>query len=78
LPTVLLVDGFRFYFFSDEGDEPPQVHVRKGDGIGKVWLRSLSFAYAEGLNASEVRRIRELAFANRVTFLARWNEHFPR
>jgi len=38
VPTLLLVDGFRFYFFSNEGSEPPHVHVSKGDAIGKLWL----------------------------------------
>jgi hypothetical protein len=78
VPTLLLVDGFRFHFFSNEGHEPPHVHVRKGDGVAKVWLDPLTIAYTEGLNAAEVRRIRELVFANRAMFMARWNEYFAR
>jgi hypothetical protein len=31
MPTVLVVDGFRFFFFSNEGFEPPHIHVEKGD-----------------------------------------------
>jgi len=30
VPTLLVVEGFRFYFFSDERQEPPHVHVKKG------------------------------------------------
>jgi len=26
MPTLLLVEGYRFYFFSDERQEPPHVH----------------------------------------------------
>jgi len=27
MPTLLRVEGFRFFFFSNEGQEPPHVHV---------------------------------------------------
>src|SRR3989442_1801226 len=29
MPTLLRVEGFRFFFFSNEGQEPPHVHVSK-------------------------------------------------
>lgn len=38
MPTFLLINGFRFFFYSDEGDEPCHIHVKKGSGRGKVWL----------------------------------------
>ena len=38
MPTVLLKDGFRFFFYSDEGSEPAHIHVKKGDAEGKIWL----------------------------------------
>lgn len=38
MPTLLRVESFRFFFFSNEGQEPPHVHVSKGDGVAKVWL----------------------------------------
>jgi hypothetical protein len=36
MPTLLRVEGFRFFFFSNEGQEPPHVHVSKGDGLAKL------------------------------------------
>jgi hypothetical protein len=38
MPTLLRVEGFRFFFFTNESQEPPHVHVRKGDGLAKLWL----------------------------------------
>src|SRR5262249_55675133 len=38
MPTVLIIQGFRFFFFSNEGSEPPHIHVEKGDGYAKFWL----------------------------------------
>jgi hypothetical protein len=30
MPTVLRLDGYRFYFYSHEPNEPPPVHIDKG------------------------------------------------
>lgn len=38
MPTVLTQQGFKFHFYSDEGNEPAHIHVKKGDGRGKWWL----------------------------------------
>jgi hypothetical protein len=76
VPTLLRVEGFRFFFFSNERGEPPHVHVVKGSGTAKVWLGTVAIAHTDGLRVSEVRRVRELVFAHRAIFLARWNEHF--
>lgn len=38
MPTVLTLEGFRFYFFSEEGAEPAHIHVKKGSAKGKIWL----------------------------------------
>ena len=76
MPTLLLIEGFRFYFFSDERQEPPHVHVRKGDSVAKLWLRPVDLAFARGFNRTELRRVRELTFENQVFFIERWNEYF--
>ena len=40
MPTLLLLNGFRFFFYSNENTEPIHVHVKKGDATGKIWLES--------------------------------------
>lgn len=35
MPTILRKLGFRFFFYSNEGNEPPHVHVEKDKGNGK-------------------------------------------
>ncbi len=76
MPTLLRVEGFRFYFFSDERQEPPHVHVRKGDSVAKLWLQPLDLAFSRGFSRVELRRIRELTFEHQVFFVERWNEYF--
>jgi hypothetical protein len=76
MPTLLLIEGFRFYFFSDERQEPPHVHVRRGDSVAKFWLSPLDLAFARGFNRAELRRVRELTFEHQVFFIERWNGYF--
>jgi len=78
MPTVLLSEGFRFFFFSREGNEPPHVHVQKGDGVAKLWLSPVSLVYARGLTRPETRRIRELTTEHVQYFIERWNQHLRR
>ena len=45
MPTVLRWNGYRFYFFSNEGFEPPHIHVDKGEFSAKFWLVMDSIRY---------------------------------
>ena len=76
MPTLLRAEGFRFFFYSNERQEPPHVHVEKGDGEAKLWLEPVELAYSYGLTPAELRRVRELTFEHQTEFLGRWNEHF--
>ncbi len=75
MPTVMVVDGFRFHFFSNEGPRA-HIHVARGDGSAKVWLDDLSFAGWDNLTGSERRRILKITEENRAKLLEAWNEFF--
>ena|SRR5260221_7131246 len=77
MPTVLVLDGFRFYFFSGEGTEPAHIHIKKGEARGKVWLvPHAEIDYLYGFTVSERRRINEIVALNRSLFIEKWNEYF--
>src|SRR5687768_10569650 len=38
MPKVFEINGYRFSFYSNENDEPPHVHINKGNGTAKYWL----------------------------------------
>lgn len=38
MPTLFIVNGFRFFFYSNESNKPAHLHVTKGNAAGKVWL----------------------------------------
>ncbi len=40
MPVILRYKGYKFFFFSNEGNprEPLHVHVRKAEASAKFWL----------------------------------------
>ncbi|SEN23229.1 protein of unknown function [Loktanella fryxellensis] len=59
MPTVFRQDGFRFFFYSNEGDprEPPHVHVMKDGGEAKFWVRPVACARSHGFDARTLKVI---------------------
>ena len=76
VPTVAIIEGYRFFFFSNEGTEPAHIHVEKGDGYGKIWLSPVHFAGTSGFSPAQLRRVREITAQNRDLFLEKWHEFF--
>jgi len=52
MPTVLRVKGYRFFFFTLEGKEPPHIHVEQAERYAKIWLTRL---HCTGKGISEQR-----------------------
>jgi hypothetical protein len=44
MPTVLLIKGYRFFFFSNEGNEPVHIHVERAECYAKFWIEPLFVA----------------------------------
>jgi hypothetical protein len=79
MPVVLRRDGFRFFFYSNEGNplEPPHVHVRRSDAEAKFWLKpDVALARNDGFDATTLRRIAKLITENRKLLEAAWHEYF--
>ncbi len=76
MPTVLRIKGYRFFFFSLEGGEPPHIHVEHGDKVAKFWLKPINLASSTGFKSHELTEMRALVIEHREKFLERWNEYF--
>lgn len=79
MPVVFRHKGFRFFFYSNEGEpfEPLHVHVRKGESEAKLWLEPTPcVARVYGLTPKELREVIEKATENKETIRRYWNEHF--
>jgi Domain of unknown function (DUF4160) len=75
MPTVLRVGRFRFFFYSNEGQEPPHIHVRAGEDEAKYWLDPVQIAGNYGFSGRELSEIERLVVQHRTEFLEEWNEH---
>jgi hypothetical protein len=80
MPVVFRVGSLVFYFYSNEGNEPPHIHERKGKGenesVGKWWLADGSSVFAEGFTNAELRTIRSTVLTRRQELIDAWNTHF--
>ena len=74
MPTVLIKDGFRFHFYSNERNEPPHMHITGKGGEMKVWLPSLEVEFSFGLSPTDQRNALEITKQNAKMFTERWNE----
>lgn len=78
MPTVLRVRGYRFFFFTREGTEPPHIHVEKGDDYAKFWLRPVRLGRSCGFLSRHLREIRLIVEENEAMFEEKWRERFGR
>jgi len=80
VPTVLLVKGWRLFFYANEGNEPIHIHARKGDTECKFWLKADLFdieeAWAYGTTPRLRREIRRIVFDHFDLIVDEWRTFF--
>jgi hypothetical protein len=79
MPLVFAHRGYRFFFFSNEGDprEPVHIHVRKEANLAKFWLKpDVQLADSSGFSAKELNKIRRIIDNRRAEIEYAWNQHF--
>ncbi|MGB3780546.1 MAG: DUF4160 domain-containing protein [Tunicatimonas sp.] len=77
MPKIYEQNGYRFFFYSAEGDEPCHVHIKKGEGDGKIWLEpELREEYLVDFKIQEKKQIRKIVQEQRDYFIQRWHEYF--
>ena len=66
MPTILLIDGWRFFFYANERNEPIHIHCRKAEKECKYWLDVDSFdvieAYTYNMNNKDKRIVKKIIF----------------
>jgi hypothetical protein len=79
MPVVLRFEGFKFFFYSDEGDplKPVHIHVLKADAEAKFWLvPDVSLARNNGFDAKTLSKITEMVSRHRDQFERSWHDYF--
>ncbi|MBE7536901.1 MAG: DUF4160 domain-containing protein [Opitutaceae bacterium] len=74
MPTVLRIGSYRFHFYSDEGEEPPHIHVRAPEGECKFWLEPVALALVKGVKPRDVRVMERLVFEHKTVLLSAYHE----
>lgn len=76
MPTVRRIGSARFFFYSNEGVEPPHIHVEQSGAVAKFWLQPVSLASSTRLRGHELRRLERLVAEHQREFLEAWHDFF--
>lgn len=76
MPTVLRAGPYRFFFYSEEGTEPPHLHVEAAEKRAKYWLAPIEIAWNDGFRTGE-RKVIEQTIATHIDLvLETWYDFF--
>jgi hypothetical protein len=79
MPTVFRHQGYRFFFYSNEGDplENAHIHVRQGEKIAKFWITpAITVAESYGMNSTELNKLCKVIAENKKLIQDHWNDFF--
>jgi len=76
MPNVIIEDGYRLFFYSNEGNEPIHIHVETGNCTIKIWVDTLKIADEYDCKTKEVKKALLLVEKHLDLINQKWNEHF--
>jgi hypothetical protein len=78
MPTILFVMGWRFFFYSNEKNEPIHIHCQKAEKECKYWLDINNFAleeaYSYNMNNKDKREVKKIIFEYFEFIEHEWNK----
>ena len=74
MPTLLLQDGFKFFFYANEHD-PKHIHVQKAGEFVKIELLTLR-VFNNHMKPKELKKVLLIVEENQGDFERRWDEYF--
>lgn len=79
---MLYVNGWRFFFYANEGNEPVHIHAQNAEKECKYWLVEEAFdiveAFSYRMNNSDKKEVRRIIFTHFDELVQGWNEFFKR
>lgn len=76
MPTILRIGSYRFFFYSNEGGEPPHIHIQSDRKLAKYWLQPVNLAGSTRFAAHELSKLGTLVEDNKDKLMEAWNEYF--
>ena len=74
MPTLLNINGFKFFFYANE-HEPKHIHIMKNDEFAKVELDNLKVVQ-NYLKPKDLKFALEIIEQNKIEFERIWDEWF--
>lgn len=75
MPTVFILFGFRFLFYSND-HSPIHIHVVKGDIMAKFTLFPVCLVENHGLKPKDIRMVIKVLEENQEIIAEHWNNYF--
>lgn len=79
VPKIFEWNGYRFFFFSNEGTprEPCHIHVRKDGRLAKFWVEpTVALASSFEMSGRELKELEEVVEEKVMLIRRSWNEYF--
>ena len=76
MPTILKINGYRFFFFSRE-ELRKHIHIQCQNGEAKFWLEpQVELAKNYKLSCKELKEIEKIIEEHYDEFISAWEEYF--
>jgi hypothetical protein len=76
MPTVMRIGPYRFFFYSNENDEPRHIHVKAAENEAKFWIDPVELQWNEGFNNRQLTQIERHIQDNHAYLIEMWDEFF--
>ena len=77
MSSLFTVDGYKVYFWSNEGNEPIHVHIEANGKKAKIALEpEVCLVYNHGLKEQELKKALDTCRTYREDFIAEWHKRF--
>jgi hypothetical protein len=76
MPEVFREYGFVFFFYTNEGQEPMHIHVRKAGGFAKFWIKPVELDFAQGMKIKDLKIAEQLINDHLKLIKSKWHEVF--
>ena len=76
MPTIGRFGPYRVFFFSNEGSEPPHVHVARDRNLAKFWLAPVKLESGGRFASHEIQGIERWVTEHEEFCLEAWYEYF--
>jgi uncharacterized protein DUF4160 len=78
VPAILLIHGWRFFFYTNEANEPIHIHCRKAEKERKYWLDRDKFdvkeAFSYRMNGKDKRVVKRIIFEHFEYIESEWDK----